>query len=148
MIMEINYDKLALTDNGCIEEVKEVLDIDCNFKAGQLIGRVLHTIRDSLSYAESAELIKELPDNIKIIYVSDWKLKTDQIELTYLDDLVREVIKNDKDHTQRVLHTEVMALDTIITTIKALNKYVNLLSSNFLKYPLKHELEEAIYKAA
>lgn len=146
--MEINYDKLALRDDWCIEEVKEALDIHCNYRAGQLIGRVLHAIRNSLTYAESAELIKELPDNIKIIYVSDWKLKTDKIELTHLDDLVREVIKNDKEHTDNVLHTEVMALDAIITTIKALNKCVNILSSNFLKYPLKHELEEAMYKVA
>ena len=148
MIMEINYDKLALNDTGCIEEIKNELDIQCNFKAGKLIGRVLHAIRGSLTYAESAELIKQLPDNIKIIYVSDWKLKTDKIELRHLDTLVHEVLLNDKAHADCVLHNEIMALEAIITTLKVLNKHINILSANFFKYPLKHELEEAMFKAA
>lgn len=146
--MEIDYNKLAQNDEGCIEEIKEALGIHCNFKAGRIIGRVLHTLRNSLTYIESADLIKHLPDNIKIIYVSDWKLKTNQIELKNLDAFADEVIANDRAHAEQVLSSRTMALTAIITTIRVLNKHINILSHDFLKYPLNNQLKEAMYTAA
>ncbi|GAA0893700.1 hypothetical protein GCM10009122_33790 [Fulvivirga kasyanovii] len=146
--MEIDYNKLAQNDEGCIEEIKEALGIHCNFKAGRIIGRVLHTLRSSLTYVESADLIQHLPDNIKIIYVSDWKLKTNQIELKSLESFVNEVIVNDSAHAERVLSSRMVALDAIITIIRVLNKHINILSYDFLKYPLNNQLKEAMYKAA
>ncbi|UII31389.1 DUF2267 domain-containing protein [Fulvivirga ulvae] len=146
--MEIDYNKLVKNDCGCLEEIKEALGIPCNFKAGKVIGRVLHTLRSSLTYSESADLIQLLPDPVKIIYVSDWRLKTPRIELRHLDDFVREVMRNDKMHAEQVLSNEVTALKAVITTVRIINKYIGILSYNFFKYPLKQELEEAMFEAA
>lgn len=146
--MEINYDKLATEENSCIEEIKQQLDLTCNFKAGKLIGRVLHTIRDSLTYSQSAELIQKLPDDLKVIYVSDWKLNSRQLTLKHLDNLVEEVIKNDQRHHHQVLITEVSALYAILITLKILNKYIDILAFDFFNYSLKQELAEAMSEAA
>ncbi|ELR73722.1 hypothetical protein C900_01332 [Fulvivirga imtechensis AK7] len=146
--MDINYDKLATNDNSCIDNIKQELNIDCNYKAGKLVGRVLHTIRDSLTYSQSAELIQKLPDDLKIIYVSDWKLNHRQLRLKHLDNLVEEVIKNDQRHAQQVLHGEVSALYAILITLKILNRYVDILAFDFFNYSLKRELAEAMTEAA
>lgn len=146
--MDINYDKLVVDDDGCIKEIKRDLGLSCNYETGKLIGRVLHTIRESLNYAESAKLIKCLPDNIKIIYVSDWKLHNKKTTLENLDQLVNEVIRNDQRHIDNVLHSEMYALHAILITLKALDKYIGILSSGFFNYSLKQELAEAMSEAA
>lgn len=146
--MEINYDKLATEAYSSIDDVKKEFNIECNFKAGKIIGRVLHTIRDSLSYAQSAELIRRLPDDLKIIYVSDWRLNYKPLRLKHLDTFVEEVIRNDQKHTEQVLHGEIPALYAILTTLKILNKYADILAFDFFEYSLKQELAEAMSEAA
>lgn len=146
--MDINYDKLAVNDEGCIREIKRNLELTCNHQAGKLIGRVLHTIRESLTYAESAQLIQMLPDNIKIIYVSDWKLHSKKLNLESLDTLINEVIKNDQQHADKVLHNELYAFHAIVVTLKALDKHIGILSFDFFNYSLKQELAEAMSEAA
>ncbi|MBL6445616.1 DUF2267 domain-containing protein [Fulvivirga sp. 29W222] len=146
--MEIDYNRLAKNDEGYINEIKKALEVQCNFKAGKLIGRVLHTLRGSLTYSESADLIQLLPDSIKIIYVSDWRLKANKVEINCLDSFVEFVMHNDKAHVEQVISGESMALNAIITTIKMLDRHIHFLSHDFLKYPIKNEIEEAMYKAA
>lgn len=146
--MEINYDKLANDGGGCIEEVKNALDLNCNHRTGKLIGRVLHTVRNSLSYAQSAELIQHLPDDAKIIYVSDWKLKSNKLELRHLNSLVEEVIKNDRQHQEQVFNDEAFALHAILVTLRILDKHTEIMSQDFFNYSLKQELAEAMAEAA
>lgn len=145
---EINFDALAKRDSGLIKEVKKNLFITDSEKAGLIISRVLHTIRRSLTFAESAEFISRLPDYLKVIYVTKWKASEEKIQLKHLDEFTEEALRLDHESAVKVFHKEIDALTAVITVLKALNRHVNLLSFPSFSYSLKRELHETMLEPA
>lgn len=145
---EINFDALAKRDGGLIKEVKKNLFIVDSSKAGLIISRILHTIRRSFTFSESAEFISRLPDYLKVIYVTKWKPSEEKFQLKHLDEFTEEVLRLDGESEQRVFHKEVDALTAVITVLKALNRHVNLLSFPSFSYSFKRELHETMLEPA
>lgn len=145
---EINYEALAKRDGGLIKEVKKSLFITDSKKAGVVISRILHTIRRSLSYTESAEFISRLPEYLKIIYVTNWTPSEKKIQLKHLDEFTEEALQLDNESGEIVFHKEVDALTAVITVLKVLNRHVNLLSFPSFSYSFKRELQESMLEPA
>lgn len=145
---EINYDRLAKRDSGLILEIKRALVIPDSKKAGEIICRILHTIRRSLSYTESAEFISRLPEYLKVMYVTDWTPKEKKITIKHLDEFTEEVLALDHESGHKVFHKEVDALSAVITVLKILNRHVNLLNLPSFGYSFKRELSETMLEPA
>lgn len=145
---EINYDRLAKRDSGLIWEVKRALFIADSKKAGTIISRILHAIRRSLTYTESAEFISRLPEYLKIMYVSNWTPREKKIHIKHLDEFTEEVLALDNESHHRVFHKEVDALSAVITVLKALNRHVDLLDLPSFSYSFKRELQETMLEPA
>jgi uncharacterized protein (DUF2267 family) len=142
--MDIDYNKLAMHDDGCIHQLRKNLNIDCNGKAGKVIRVVLHAIRSGLDYSQSAELIRMMPDYLKAIYVLDWRSNGSSIELKHLDNLVEEVVLRDERERYGLINGELTALTMIVITMKVLNCHVDMLSFEHFNYTFRKELAEAV----
>ncbi|MBL3654694.1 DUF2267 domain-containing protein [Fulvivirga sediminis] len=144
----LNYSDLALKDNGLIKEINQVLGFGNPERAGLAVSRVLHTIRKSLSYQESAEFIKRLPEYLKVMFVMNWKPKEERIQLRHLDEFTEEVLNEDDNSEHKVFFKEVDALTAVITVLKTLNRHVDLLNFPSFHYNLKRELQETMLEVS
>ncbi|UII22557.1 DUF2267 domain-containing protein [Fulvivirga ligni] len=144
----LDYSNLSLQDNGLIKEICQSLGLKSMEKAGLAISRVLHTIRKSLTYHESAEFIKRLPEYLKVMYVMNWNPREERIQLRHLDEFTEEVLAEDDQDEERVFFKEVDALTAVITVLKSLNKHVDLLNFSSFHYNLKRELQETMLEVS
>ena len=144
----INYQKLAARDRGLIFEVARSLFLTDANKAGTIINRVLHTIRRTLTYQESAEFISRLPQYLKVMYVADWTPREQKVKIQHLDEFTDYVLQVDRESDTRVFHKEVDALSAVITVLKALNRHVHLLDLPSFSYSLQRELQETMLEPA
>lgn len=113
-----------------------------------IIGRVLHTFRDTLTYQQAAELITQLPDDVKVVFVSNWKLQPQKPQFRHLDEFVQRVLEEDSQHELQVFSSEVGALSAILTTMRLLGQFMDIDQSDLLSYSFKNELRLAVQEYA
>ncbi|UII26282.1 DUF2267 domain-containing protein [Fulvivirga maritima] len=138
--MELNYDKLAMVDKGCIKELDKDLNFGSNAKAGKLLALVLHTLRNSFTYHESAQFITQLSNPLKVIYIQNWKICPPGKPIKKIDHITEIAMCSNR--YPGLWQDKITASAAIVATLKVLNKHIDFTSTDFLEDSLKQEILE------
>ncbi|MBL3658358.1 DUF2267 domain-containing protein [Fulvivirga sediminis] len=136
--MELNYNKLAMVDKGCIKELDGNLNYGCYIKTGRLLSLVLHTLRNSFTYHQSAQFIEQLSNPLKIIYIQNWKICPPGKPLKKIDHITEVAFR--RNRYKDLWHNKMEANEAITATLKVLYKHIDFTSTDFLEDSLKKEI--------
>lgn len=138
--MDLNFDKLAQIDQGCIKEIKEELNFNSYHKAGNVLSVILHSLRNSFTYHQSAKFIEHLSKPLKLIYIQNWRILPQVKPINRLDDLVQAAMKHNLSH--QLWKDKFEAQNQVFTVIRILHQYVDLITIDILHEPFKDELQQ------
>lgn len=130
--------------NDLVANVLPRFEYLSNRDADLIVGRVLHPLRNSLSFHETGELIGLLPDYFKFIYVSDWRMNDIDAPIQHLDELILRIQKYDDVKGQCIFASELEILKAVIAIFSVLDKHVNWETQDYLDPRLKMELKRAM----
>jgi len=83
-----------------------------------------------------------LPGPLQLLAAKNRKTKQVSRPIAHLDELVEDVYEEDRKSGSKVLTTEVHALNAVVVILRKLDKYLNLFSYNFLKFPVVQGLKQ------
>jgi len=146
-----NYDMVtASSDNYSPEEnsviffrhVKRDLGIPSTKQMVRLVDNVLSKIQSGLNDEQTRQLLSILPGPLQLLAAKNRRNKQVTRPITHLDELVEDVYEEDRKSGSRVLSTEVHALNAVVVILRKLDKYLNLFSYNFLRFPIIQGLKQ------
>lgn len=110
------------------------------------IGRVLHTLRDTLSEGDSRRLTYQLSDDLLMIYVCAWRNNSYTTKIQHLDQLVNRVKNYDLALERSVFRTEVDVLKCTLLVLSELDENTDLL--DYLPMSVQREIRWALIHPA
>jgi uncharacterized protein (DUF2267 family) len=109
-----------------------------------IVGRVLHPLRNSLSFRDSGELIALLPDYFKFIYISDWRMKETQKPIHHLDELIMRIKDFDDQKEPSLFGNEMDILKAVVAVFSTLDPFVQWEDQDYLDSRLTSEIKRAM----
>ena len=140
----------ASSDNYSPEEnsviffrhVKRDLGIPSTKQMVRLVDTVLSKIQGGLNDEQNRQFLTMLPGPLQLLAAKNRKGTQATRPFAHLDELVEDVYEEDRKSGARVLSTEVHALNAVVVILRKLDKYLNLFSYNFLKFPVVQGLKQ------
>lgn len=122
--------------------VKRDLGIPSTKQMVRLVDTVLSRIQRGLNDEQTKQLVTMLPGTLQLLAAKNRKNEQVTRPIAHLDELVEDVYEEDRKSGSRVLKTEVHALNAVVVILRKLDKYLNLFSYNFLRFPVVHGLKQ------
>jgi hypothetical protein len=122
--------------------VKRDLGIPSTKQMVRLVDTVLSKIQSGLNDEQSRQLVSILPGPLQLLAAKNRKNRQATRPIAHLDELVEDVYEEDRKSGSKVLKTEVHALNAVVVILRQLDKYLNLFSYNFLKFPVVQGLKQ------
>lgn len=122
--------------------VKRDLGIPSTKQMVRLVDTVLSRIQCGLNDEQTRQLYSMLPGPLQLLAAKNRKNEQVARPITHLDELVEDVYEEDRKSGSHVLKTEVHALNAVVVILRKLDKYLNLFSYNFLRFPVVHGLKQ------
>lgn len=142
--MAINFEKFAAEGNEFINELSANLGHE-NEKGqvGILLRAVLHELRDSLSVAQSLNLISQFPMFLKAIYVEQWKDSGKRARVKTMEEFARKVEEEQRKFGERDFDWNEPTIDLVKTVLNTVyNKYLTPGQVEDMKAELAVELKQ------
>jgi hypothetical protein len=122
--------------------VKRDLGIPSTKQMVRLVDNVLSKIQSGLNDEQTRQFLMILPGPLQLLAAKNRKNKQVTRPIAHLDELVEDVYEEDRKSGSHVLTTEVHALNAVVVILRKLDKYLNLFSYNFLRFPIIHGLKQ------
>lgn len=92
--MPIEFEKFAINGNKLVSLVSDDLCITKE-RAGIIISKVFHSLRNRLTNEQSFQLLGQLPMSLKGVYVDGWKFRKDYSRFSHSNDFLDKLYRND-----------------------------------------------------
>lgn len=130
-----------------IIQIKKELSLNTR-DAVRLIQSVLHAVRQTLSLKSASVLLNQLPDFLKLAFVTNWKENEKRIFIKHLDEFVSLIMEKEENKNKSYFKNEVLVLSVVVLTLKKLFKIVDLEQIEDFSPALLQELKEIPAEAA
>jgi uncharacterized protein (DUF2267 family) len=139
--MSLDFEKYVSKGNEFVYMVAEDLKIPWDM-AGRIIRAVLHALRNRLSHEESFQLVARLPMALKGVYVDGWNFEKTFDRISYVEDFLDEVRKEDADCAGNDFGNGIKARLSVEAVIRALSYFVSEDEMNDIMEMLPEEIKD------
>jgi uncharacterized protein (DUF2267 family) len=129
-------------ESSLLNEIKKELALKTYQETVGIVSCVLNSFRRCLSLQYATLLLNRLPDFLKLVFVSNWKVNESQVKIDYLDELVSLALEQDTASGKKLFKSEIHALSTVVLTLKKLDKLVDLQHFEGISQSFRRQLRE------
>jgi uncharacterized protein (DUF2267 family) len=104
--------------------------------------RVLQALRQGLTFNQANMLANQLPDFLKLAFVTNWKVDERKARLRYVDQVVNWVLQRDRQGRKRLFKSEIHALSVVVFILKYLDNIAGISELPDMSWEFKSELEK------
>lgn len=123
--MSLDFEKYAQKGNEFLNYLMRELRTEDRDKASRILRAVLRALRNRLTTEESMQLIAQLPMALKATYVDGWKLTRAFERIKHLDELVYEVLLEDRNTASFDFQNEEGVKYAIGAVFRTLVRYIS-----------------------
>lgn len=145
-MMALNFDKYAAEGNRFLKEYAQEMDLaNEQMKSGRILVSTLHALREIISFAESLQLIAQMPMFLKAIYANRWNVKKNRSRVKSVEDFMDLVrILNEPASINDFGYENELLEHYIRTTFLFLRKYISYGEMEDIKSELPKKLKDLI----
>lgn len=130
------------------KELKKDLHWDSTRQVASLVRLVISKVRGNFTIQEIGKIVSSTPAWFHLLLLSHWRYADDEKDFHHLDEIVTELIEQDKDRDQHMFNSEIQALEDVIIVLTKTQKLFRNLNINLLNFSLNHELDQAVLEEA